>query len=89
VGRVLAVDWVPSHPGRPEGLIVVYDGGIFANRDVEAITVPAGELSGFAFVYPGEVADRVTPLVARRIGASLRALAAGAVASLENGCPSG
>lgn len=89
VGRVLAVDWVPSRPGRPEGLIVVYDGGIFAKKDIEAITVPAGELSGFAFVYPGEVADRVTPLVAGRISASLRALSASTVASLENGCPSG
>ena len=26
VGRVLALDWVPSRPERPEGLIVVYDG---------------------------------------------------------------
>ncbi len=89
VGRVLAVDWVPSRPGRPEGLIVVYDGGIFTKRDVGAITVPTGELIGFAFVYPDEVADRVTPLVARRISASLQALAAGTVASLEDGRPSG
>ena len=89
VGRVLAVDWVPSGPGRPEGLIVVYDGGVFTAKDVGAITVPAGELAGFAFVYPDEVADRVTPLVARRISASLQALAAGTVASLEDGRPSG
>jgi ADP-ribose pyrophosphatase YjhB (NUDIX family) len=27
-GRVLAVDWVPSRPERPEGLIIVYDGGV-------------------------------------------------------------
>ncbi len=29
-GRVLVVDWVPSRPERPEGLIVVYDGGVRA-----------------------------------------------------------
>src|ERR1700742_625883 len=29
-GRVLAVDWVPSRPERPEGLIVVYDGGVLS-----------------------------------------------------------
>src|ERR1700729_3226860 len=49
-GRVLAVDWVPSRPGRPEGLIVVYDGGVLTARDIAAITVPDGELAGFAFV---------------------------------------
>ena len=31
-GRVLAVDWVPSRPDRPDGLIVVYDGGIFTDE---------------------------------------------------------
>lgn len=89
VGRVLAVDWVPSRPDRPEGLVVVYDGGVFTAEDVEAITVPAGELAGFALVSPGQVAGRVTPLVARRISACLQALATGTVASLEDGHPSG
>jgi 8-oxo-dGTP diphosphatase len=28
VGRVLAVDWVPSRPERPEGLMLIYDGGM-------------------------------------------------------------
>jgi 8-oxo-dGTP diphosphatase len=89
VGRVLAVDWVPSRPERPEGLIVVYDGGVLTAKDIEAIIVPDGELAGFAFVHPGQVAGRVTPLVARRITACLDALAAGTVASLEAGSPVG
>jgi 8-oxo-dGTP diphosphatase len=42
VGRVLALDWVPSRPERPEGLIVVYDGGVFAANDIDAIVVPEG-----------------------------------------------
>ena len=49
VGRVLAVDWVPSRPERPEGLIVVYDGGVLTTKDIEAIVVQDGELAGFAF----------------------------------------
>jgi 8-oxo-dGTP diphosphatase len=39
-GRVLVVDWVPSRPERPEGLIVVYDGGVLAPGEVAAITTP-------------------------------------------------
>ena len=34
-GRVLAVDWVPSRPERPEGLIVVYDGGVLSKAELE------------------------------------------------------
>jgi 8-oxo-dGTP pyrophosphatase MutT (NUDIX family) len=86
-GRVLAVDWVPSRPGRPEGLVVVYDCGVLTPSEIAAITVPDGELAGFAFVEPAQVAERVTSLVGRRITASLEALASGSVASLEAGRP--
>jgi 8-oxo-dGTP diphosphatase len=88
-GRVLAVDWVPSRLERPEGLIVVYDGGVLTPADIGAITVQDGELAGFAFVLPAAVAQRVTPLVGRRIAACLEALAKGTVASLEAGSPAG
>jgi 8-oxo-dGTP diphosphatase len=84
-GRVLALDWVPSRPHRPEGLIVVYDGGVLAVNDIEAIVVQEGELAGYAFVHSDQVPSKVTPLVARRIAACLDALAAGTVASLEGG----
>jgi 8-oxo-dGTP diphosphatase len=86
-GRVLAVDWVPSRPGRPEGLVVVYDGGTLTPTEIAAIAAPARELAGFAFVPPSEVAARVTPLVGSRISASLEAAATGRVLSLEAGRP--
>jgi 8-oxo-dGTP diphosphatase len=84
-GRILAVDWVPSRPELPEGLIVIYDGGTLTSSEISAIQVPADELAGFALVPAGEVAGRVTPLLARQIAASLAALAAGTVASLADG----
>jgi ADP-ribose pyrophosphatase YjhB (NUDIX family) len=88
-GRVLAVDWVPSRPERPEGLVVVYDGGVLSPADNGGITVQDGELAGFAFVCPAAVGQRVTSLVGRRIAESLEALASGTVASLEGGSPVG
>lgn len=84
-GRVLAVDWVPSRPDRPEGLIVVYDGGVLSQGDIGSIRVPDDELAGFTFVPPGGVCERVSPLVGRRITACLEALADGLVLSLEDG----
>ena len=86
-GRVLAVDWVPSRPDRPEGLIVVYDGGVLSEAEIEEIVLADGELAEFAFVARDEVAGLVTPLLARRVASCLDALAAGAVAALENGDP--
>jgi 8-oxo-dGTP pyrophosphatase MutT (NUDIX family) len=85
-GRILAVDWVPSRPRRSEGLVVVYDGGMLATAEIDAITLPEDELAGFAFVAAEQVAARTTPLVGRRIVASLAAKAAGTAVSLEDGC---
>jgi 8-oxo-dGTP diphosphatase len=79
--RVLAVDWVPS---RPEGLIVVYDGGVLSEAEIEEIVLADGEL---AFVARDDVAGLVTPLLARRVASCLDAVMAGAVAALENGAP--
>jgi 8-oxo-dGTP pyrophosphatase MutT (NUDIX family) len=84
-GRVLAVDWVPSTPERPEGLVVVYDGGVLSAEEAAAIRLADGELAGFAFVDRDDVARLVTPLLARRIAACLDAAETGSVASLENG----
>jgi 8-oxo-dGTP diphosphatase len=86
-GPVLAVDWVPSRPERPEGLIVVYDGGVLSDTEIKEIVLADGELAGFAFVAGDEVAGLVTPLLARRVASCLDAVAAGTVAALENGSP--
>ena len=52
-GPVLAVDWVPSRPELPEGLIIVYDGGVLSETEIKKIVLADGELSGFAFVSEG------------------------------------
>lgn len=86
-GRIVAVDWVPSRPECPEGVVIVYDGGVLSSADIKEIVLGDDELDGYAFVDPNEVADLVTPLLARRIGACLQAVADGTVAALEDGVP--
>ncbi len=86
-GPVLAVDWVPSRPERPEGLIVVYDYDVLSKAEIEEIVLADGELAEFAFVAPDQVRGLVTPLLARRVASCLDAVRAGAVAALENGGP--
>jgi len=86
-GRLLVVDWVPARPERPEGMILIYDGGTLTPNEVAAITLPAGELAGHEFVEPAAIAERVSPVLARRIAACLDAVATGTTISLEDGCP--
>ena len=65
-GPVLAVDWVPSRPQRPEGVIVVYDGGVLSEAEINEIVLADGELTEYAFVGQDEVSTLVTPLPVRR-----------------------
>lgn len=87
VGRVLAVDWVPSRPGRPEGLMLVYDGGVLTETEIAAIRLPADELASHAFVEPDRVPEAAGVLLARRVAACLEAIATGVPVSLEDGHP--
>ena len=58
-GRLLVVDWVPPRPGRTEGVMFVYDGGVLGPESVTAIRLPAGELRGWAWCTARERASRV------------------------------
>lgn len=89
VGRVLAVDWVPSRPELPEGLMLVYDGGVLSETDIAAIRLQADELASYAFVEAERVPELTSTLLARRIAACLEAVAVGTTVSLENGHPAG
>jgi 8-oxo-dGTP diphosphatase len=92
-GRVLAVDWVPARtigPDQtllPDGMIIVYDGGVLDAEEIKHVVLADGELAGFEFLTADEAAGRVTPLLARRITACLEACESGTVANLENGSP--
>ena len=84
-GRLLAVDWVPSRPGRTEGLVLVFDGGQLSSGEAAALTVPPDELLGWSWCAVEEARELLSPLLARRLSGALRARVAGAVAYLENG----
>jgi 8-oxo-dGTP diphosphatase len=85
VGRILAIDWVPSQPNCPEEMVLIYDGGVLDSAEIGSIVVADGEIDGFGFFAPPQVDSHVRPVVARRIGACLEALATQTVAALENG----
>jgi 8-oxo-dGTP pyrophosphatase MutT (NUDIX family) len=87
VGRLLAVDWSPPRPGRTESIVMVFDGGVLPPDEIAALRVPADELRGVAWCTPDDAAQRLPPVLARRLASSCAARAAGEVAYLENGDP--
>ncbi|GAA1607371.1 hypothetical protein GCM10009828_038460 [Actinoplanes couchii] len=83
VGRLLVTDWVPPREGRTDGLMLIFDGGVLSSTD--RITLPADELRSWAWCTPAEAAQRLIPLLARRVAAAVRARADGASYYLEDG----
>lgn len=84
-GRLLVTDWVPPRPGRTEGLMLVFDGGILTPEQTEQIRLPDEELRSWAWCTEQEAGERLSELLARRISAAMRARAEGTVLYLENG----
>lgn len=65
--RLLVTDWVPPRPGRTEGLIMVFDGGVLTPEQTAQIRLPAEELRSWAWCTEQEAGERLSELLARRI----------------------
>nr|WP_166380785.1 NUDIX hydrolase [Catellatospora methionotrophica] len=84
-GRLLVIDWVPPRPGRTEGVMYVYDGGVLDESGTADIQLPPDELAGWAWCDQAQTEQRASELLARRVTAAVRAKAEGTMFELENG----
>ncbi|MER7007311.1 NUDIX hydrolase [Dactylosporangium sp. NPDC000555] len=84
-GRLLVVDWVPPRPGRTEGVMFLYDGGMLGAEATAKIQFPADELRGWAWCTLAEAEQRLSPLLARRAAAALLAATDTVTYYLEDG----
>jgi phosphopantetheine--protein transferase-like protein len=86
VGRLLAADWQRKDPLRGEQLLFVFEGGTLSSAEIDAIVLPADELSAHQFVDPAEAVTMMpTPETARRLRVALEARANGTVAWIDEG----
>jgi 8-oxo-dGTP pyrophosphatase MutT (NUDIX family) len=88
VGGLLAVDWIPARSQGFAELIYVFDGGRLTPRQIESISIPERELTGYGFMALTDAAACLTKADGRR----LMAARAGAGSSrgpayLEHGYP--
>ncbi len=84
-GRLLVTDWVPPRPGRTEGLMLLFDGGVLTPDQAARIEIPADELRGWAWCTEREAAGRLSDLLARRMAAAAKARADKTAVYLEDG----
>jgi 8-oxo-dGTP diphosphatase len=84
-GRMLVVDWVPPLADRTEGVIVVYDGGIVEPDLQERIRLNGDELRSWAWSAQPDADARLSPLLARRVRAAVRAADDRVTTYLEDG----
>jgi len=86
-GALLVVDWVRGKD-RPPLVSYLYDGGVLDAAQLSAIRVQESELLSWRMVHWDEAQTLVNREIALRVGAALKALAAGrGPAELEDGVP--
>ncbi|MBM2618791.1 NUDIX hydrolase [Actinoplanes sp. LDG1-06] len=88
VTDLLVIDWsppFPDQPGRPDGLMLVFDAGTLTPDQAAGIILPADELRSHRWCTDAEAAPLLSPRLARRMTAAQKARAAGTPSYLEDG----
>ncbi len=83
VGRLLVIEHQNDSDPRGDSVMLIYDAGV-VGADAQ-LRVPQAELKGFGFFAGDELAQRLSPKLARRISHALDARRDGIVIELENG----
>jgi 8-oxo-dGTP pyrophosphatase MutT (NUDIX family) len=71
VGRLLSVEWRPPRVPFGDGLHFIFDGGLLTPPDLEAIRLPAEELSEWGLFGTDEARERLPERLWHRVAAAL------------------
>ncbi|WP_433323384.1 NUDIX domain-containing protein [Spirillospora sp. CA-294931] len=82
---LVCVDWGPPRDNGIDSVNVFVFAGALTAAEIEAITLPADELSDHVLVPADEIPRFAPPHIARRMPPSLRGLAEGRAVYLEDG----
>nr|ARU08079.1 hypothetical protein [uncultured bacterium] len=85
VGRLLVVDYVHPEGDWPEAVMFVFDGGVLAQSDVDAMVFADGEILSAGFYDLAEARKLLKPRLAGRVEAAISALRQGTTVLCEHG----
>lgn len=74
IGRLLLVDWMPTHGVWRDSIQLIFDGGILCTEQTDAIRPAADEVGRFEFLEIDAAKQRLRPSMARRVELAHRAL---------------
>ncbi len=74
IGRMLLVDWMPTHGVWRDSIQIIFDGGVLTTEQAKTITPAANEVSRVEFLPVYTAKDRLRPSMARRVELAHRAL---------------
>ncbi|MEV6905963.1 NUDIX hydrolase [Amycolatopsis sp. NPDC051071] len=85
IGRLLLIDWMPTHGVWRDSIQLIFDGGVLSDEQILAIRPAADEVSRFEFLYADAAKQRLRPSMARRVEVAHRALLDGSAQYAEFG----
>lgn len=86
VGPLLVVDWAP-HPDEGDKLLLIFDGGILTDDQLDGIRLQTDEIASYTLHDQTEAITLLIPRLGRRVAAAIDAHQAGRTAYLEFGVP--
>jgi 8-oxo-dGTP pyrophosphatase MutT (NUDIX family) len=87
LGRLLAIDYIPTDSPMPEGMAFLWDGGILTDEEVDGISLTDPEILSIKFCTTEDIARLVKPTLAGRITAALLSVERGTLTLCEAGQP--
>lgn len=85
IGRLLSIDYVSDNGERTESLQFTFYGGRLNTMQIEALHIPANELSAYQFATRDVAQHLLNQRLARRVQQSIAALEGNAMLYLEDG----
>ncbi|MGW5050114.1 NUDIX domain-containing protein [Actinokineospora sp. NPDC004072] len=85
LGRLLVVDYVLPHDGKPEGVTFIFDGGHLDEADLTTLPLPNNEILSASFHTLEQARTKTKPLLANRLTAATEAAHQGITALCEHG----
>jgi 8-oxo-dGTP pyrophosphatase MutT (NUDIX family) len=84
-GPLLVMDYRSRGEGLSDSLQFVFLGGTLTPNQIQAITLPAAELSEYRFLTPNAALPTLPPALSLRVAGGLRAIAEGRTLLLHDG----
>lgn len=84
-GQLIVIDYIPANDRMPEGMAFIFDGGQITEDDVAKLHITDPEIVSVTLTPLAEAAQKLKPILGRRIAAALDAARSAKLVICEDG----